>query len=121
MEEDIRTQTHREKPREDTGERQPAEERGLRRSQPCYYLDLGFPVPGTLRTYTSVVSATQPVVPCYSRGFCFLFVPIRKEEEGHRVNLHQSLEKQRFNEVLKQTLLMLLTQKIGGSLIITTV
>ena len=50
MEEEIRTQTHREKPREDTEERQPAEERGLRRNEPCYYLDLGLPVPGTLRT-----------------------------------------------------------------------
>ena len=50
MEEEIRTQTHREKLREDTEERQPAEERGLRRNEPCYYLDLGLPVPGTLRT-----------------------------------------------------------------------
>lgn len=49
--------THAEgKPHQDRGRRQ-AEERGLRRSQPCLHLDLGLLASEAVKKYISVVSA----------------------------------------------------------------
>ena len=40
-------------------------ERGLRRNQPCWHLDLGLLVSGTERRYISVVQTTYSAMFCY--------------------------------------------------------